>query len=465
MTRPEGREALERAHLLAEADRRLLARVPGRIEPDRDRVVALLDLMGDPQRAAPAVHLTGTNGKTTTARMVEALLAASGLRVGRYTSPHLQHVTERLVLDGRPVDPGRLLALLDEVEPLARLVDERSAVPVTYFELLTAMAFAAFADAPVEAQVVEVGMGGRWDATNVLDARVAVVLPVALDHPELGDEVAAVATEKAGIIHRGATAVLAVQEAEAARVLLERCAQVGARVLREGVEFGVEARRPGIGLQLVDLRGSTGVRYGEVPLTLLGEHQARNAAVALAAAESFLAAGESSEPLQDDLVREALGSVVSPGRLEVVRGSPTVVVDAAHNPAGARATAAAVAESFAFERLVGVVGVLGDKDVEGLLEALEPVLDAVVATRPDSPRALPAEEVADVAAGLYGDARVVGAVDDLAGALDLAAADAEDGAPSGGAGVLVVGSVVLAGQARALLVREEPGEAAGAADD
>ena len=337
-------------------------------------------------------------------------------------------------------------------------------MPVTYFELLTALAFAAFADAPVEAQVVEVGMGGSWDATNVLAARVAVVLPVALEHPELGDDVVDVAGEKAGIIHRGATAVLSTQEPEVAQVLLDRCADVGARPLREGVEFGLEARRPGVGLQLVDLRGSTGVLYDGVPLPLLGAHQARNAASALAAAESFLAAGESTEPLELDLVREAFASTASPGRLEVVRGSPTVVVDAAHNPAGARATAAAVAESFAFERLVGVVGVLGDKDVEGLLEALEPVLDAVVATRPDSPRALDADEVADVAAGLYGDARVVGAADDVATALELAVTDAEQGAPSGGAGVLVVGSVVLAGQARALLVQDDgPAGTAGAA--
>jgi dihydrofolate synthase/folylpolyglutamate synthase len=309
-----------------------------RMVPDVERITALLDLLGSPQLACPSVHLTGTNGKTSTARMLDGLLQSAGLRVGRYTSPHLQSVTERITLDGVPLSDDRFTEVFDEIAPYFDLVDAQHKDPLTFFEVLTAMAFAAFADAPVDAQVLEVGLGGRWDATNVVRAQTCVLLPVGMDHAALlGSTLAEIAAEKAGIVHEGATVVLAQQQPEAAEVLLRHCAEVGATVAREGLEFGVVERRTAVGGQLVDLQGLAG-RYEDVFLPLHGAHQAANAAAALAAAESFLSGGQSA--LDADLVRDGFAGVQSPGRLEVARSSPTVLLDAAHNPAGMAATVA-----------------------------------------------------------------------------------------------------------------------------
>ena len=429
------------APLLAELARRR----PARVVPGLERITAVLDVLGDPHRAAPSVHVAGTNGKTSTARMVEALLRAHGLRTGLYTSPHLVSVAERVVLDGEPAAPGVVAAAWADVEVAVRTVDRAAGQDVTFFELLTALAFAAFADAPVDVQVLEVGMGGSWDATNVVEAPVVVVTPVALDHPELGADLATVAGEKAGVVHAGASAVLAAQEPAAAAVLTARCAEVGARPLREGVEFAVTGRVPGVGGQQLEVAG-LGRTYGELLLPLLGAHQASNAACAVVAVEAFLG----GRALDDEVVREGLGGVTSPGRLEVVRRSPAVLLDAAHNVAGARALAEAVAESFRFDRLVGLVGVLGDKDAEGILEELAPLLDLVVVTASGSGRAMPAAELGDVAVGVLGPDRVV-VVPRLADALAEALALAEDGVPGPGAGLLVTGSVVTVGEVRALL--------------
>lgn len=422
-----------------------------RMQPDLHRIQLLCELLGDPQRSAPAVHLTGTNGKTSTARMVDALLRAFGLRTGRYTSPHLQSVTERITLDGAPLSEERFVAAYDEVLPYVELVDARSGRAMTFFEVLTGMAFAVFADAPVDAQVLEVGLGGTWDATNVVQAATCVVLPVGLDHvPLLGSTVAEVAAEKAGIVHEGATVVLAAQQPEAAQVLLRRCAQVGATVAREGLEFGIVDRRTAVGGQLITLQGLAG-RYDEVFLPLHGEHQAANAAAALAAVEAFLGgAGE----LDAETVRQGFAQVDSPGRLEVVRTSPTVLVDAAHNVPGMAATVRAVGEAFRFTSLVGVLAVLGDKDARGMLEVLEPALAAVVVTQNGSPRALPVDALRGLAEEIFGTDRVA-AQDRLDDALDSAVARSEADAAElgglGGAGVLVTGSVVTAAEARALL--------------
>jgi dihydrofolate synthase / folylpolyglutamate synthase len=421
-----------------------------RMVPDLERIALLCDLLGSPQRAYPAVHLTGTNGKTSTARMVDALLQAAGLRPGRYTSPHLQSVTERITLDGVALDDERFAEVFEEVAPYVELVDARSTHPVTFFEVLTAMAFAAFADAPVDVAVLEVGLGGRWDATNVVQAQTCVVLPVAMDHAALlGPTLADVAGEKAGIVHEGATVVLSHQQPEAAQVLLRRCAEVGATIAREGLEFGVVDRRTAVGGQVLDLQGLGG-RYDEVFLPLHGSHQAANAAAALAAVEAFLGDGRSA--LDADLVREGFARVASPGRLEVARTSPTVLLDAAHNPDGVRATVSAVAESFAFSSLVAVVAVLGDKDVEGMLEALEPAVSAVVVTENGSPRRLPVDELARLAVEVFGEERVH-VEDRLDDAIETAVARAEEDAVLGSAGVLVTGSVVTVGEARTLLGR------------
>jgi dihydrofolate synthase/folylpolyglutamate synthase len=339
--------------------------------------------------------------------------------------------------------------VFDEVAPFAELVDARHADRVTFFELLTAMAFAAFADAPVDAAVVEVGLGGRWDATNVINAPVAVVLPISLDHVGiLGSTIEAIATEKAGLIHEGATVVSAIQPEAAVRVLVERAATVGATIVAEGLAFGVRSRTMAVGGQVLELQGLAGI-YDEIYLPLYGEHQASNAACALAAVEAFLGSADRG-PLDIDLVRAAFAGVSSPGRLEVVRRSPTVLIDGAHNPAGAAALAAALGSAFAFDRLVAVVAMLDDKDAAGVIAELEPVVSTIVATTNGSPRAMPAMALAEIARDVLGEDRVE-VSERLDDAIDLAVASAEADAEIGGAGVIVTGSIVTVGEARHLL--------------
>ena len=433
---------------LARVERELEARFPTRMVPDLDRITDLLDLLGGPQLAYPSIHLTGTNGKTSTARMIDALLREFGLRTGRYTSPHLQSVTERIAIDGAPIAADRFAEVYDDIAPLVEVVDGRHADTMTFFELLTAMAFAAFADAPVDIGVIEVGLGGRWDATNVLHAPVAVITSIGLDHVGiLGSTVGEIAAEKAGIIHPGATVVSAGQTAEAALVLTDRVAEVGARLAREGADFGVRRRSIAVGGQSLDLVGLGG-DYNDVFLPLYGAHQATNAACALAAVEAFFGA-ENRGTIDVDVVRAAFAEVESPGRLEIVRRSPTVLLDGAHNPAGAAALATALEEAFTFERLIGVVAVLGDKDVAGVLEPLERVLDEVVVTTNSSPRALPAEELAEIAYEVFGDSRV-SVADRLEDAIVQAFGLAEADSGIGG-GVLVTGSIVTVGDARTML--------------
>ncbi len=434
-----------------EAETALLAKWPEtKLDPSLDRIEALVELLGDPEHASPVVHLTGTNGKTSTSRMIDTLLRAAGLRTGRFTSPHVESMTERISIDGEPLTEEAFLQAYNDIAPYVRLVERDSAHPLSFFETVVGMAFASFADSPVDVGIVEVGMGGTWDATNVADGRVAVITPISVDHAKyLGDRPAAIAVEKAGIIKPGATVVSAVQEPEVAQVLMERAAEVGATILWEGVDFGVEHRVPAVGGQAMSLRGLRG-EYDEVFLPLYGAHQAHNAALALAAVEAFV--GE--EPLGEELVREAFGQMTSPGRLEVVRRSPTIVLDAAHNPHGAAALAEALQDSFTFSPLIGVVGVMADKDHEGLLAALEPVLAHVVVTQNSTERAMPATELAEIAEGIFGVDRVH-LEPRLADAIDRAATLAEVGGTYGEAigsgGVLVTGSVVTVGQARTML--------------
>ncbi|GAA0315077.1 bifunctional folylpolyglutamate synthase/dihydrofolate synthase [Actinoallomurus spadix] len=426
------------------------------IDPTLDRMRDLADVLGSPQRAYPVIHITGTNGKSSTARMIEALLRERGLRVGLYTSPELHSMRERIAIDGAPVSEERFAELYEDVLPFIELTDAKHDVKVSFFETLTAMAFAAFADAPVDVAVVEVGMGGTWDATNIADGAVAVVTPIGLDHTRwLGSTVEQIAAEKAGIIKPGAIAVLAQQPVEAAEVLMRRATEVGATVAREGLEFGVLGRELAVGGQLVRLQGLHGV-YDEVFLPFFGAHQAGNAACALAAVEAFArgrATGESetdSDQLDPELVRQAFVNATSPGRLEVVRTGPTVLVDAAHNPAGMAASVAALTEEFGFTRLVGVLAAMADKDVTGLLEELEPVLDEVLVTRNSSARSMPARELADLARDVFGEDRVhlVPRLDD---AIDQAITLADESGEFAGAGVLITGSVTTAGDARVLL--------------
>ncbi|WP_393083146.1 bifunctional folylpolyglutamate synthase/dihydrofolate synthase [Streptomyces sp. LN704] len=424
-----------------------------KLEPSVSRIAALMDVLGEPQRAYPSIHITGTNGKTSTARMIEALLGAFDLRTGRYTSPHVQSVTERISLDGTPISAERFIETYEDIKPYVEMVDSQQEYRLSFFEVLTAMAYAAFADAPVDVAVVEVGMGGSWDATNVIDGAVAVVTPIDLDHTDrLGTTPGEIATEKAGIVKQDATVILAQQPVDAAQVLLKKAVEVDATVAREGLEFGVVARQVAVGGQLVTLRGLGG-EYEEIFLPLHGAYQAHNAAVALAAVEAFFGVGAShAQSLDIDTVRKAFASVTSPGRLEIVRRSPTIVLDAAHNPAGARATAEAVSEVFDFSRLIGVVGASADKNVRGLLEAFEPIFSEVVVTRNSSHRAMDVDELAGIAVEIFGEDRVQ-VEPRLDDAIEAAITLAEEEGEYTGGGVLVTGSVITVGEARLLLGR------------
>jgi dihydrofolate synthase/folylpolyglutamate synthase len=432
-----------------------------KIEPSLTRIAALMDLLGSPQRGYPSIHIAGTNGKTSVARMVDALLTALHRRAGRTTSPHLQSAIERIAIDGKPISPAQYVDTYREIEPFVQMIDEQSqsagGPAMSKFEVLTAMAFAAFADAPVEVAVVEVGLGGRWDATNVVNAPVAVLTPISIDHVEyLGHDIAGIAGEKAGIITGPDTvAVIGRQLPEAMEVLLEQSVRADAQVAREDSEFAVLARQVAVGGQVLQLQGLGGV-YSDVYLPLHGEHQAHNAAVALAAVEAFFGAGKDRQ-LDVDAVRAGFAAVTSPGRLERMRSAPTVFIDAAHNPAGAAALAHALNEEFDFRFLVGVVSVLADKDVDGILAALEPALDRIVVTHNGSPRALDVETLALAAQQQFGPDRVVTA-ENLRDAIDTATAlvdeaGSEDEAFSG-TGIVITGSVVTAGAARTLFGKD-----------
>nr|WP_062992790.1 folylpolyglutamate synthase/dihydrofolate synthase family protein [Nocardia anaemiae] len=438
-----------------------------KIEPSLSRIATLMDLLGSPQQSYPAIHIAGTNGKTSVSRMIDALLTALHRRTGRITSPHLQLATERISIDNMPITPAKYVETYRELLPYIEMIDKQSASAdgpaMSKFEVLTGMAYAAFAEAPVDVAVVETGMGGRWDATNVIDGQVAVITPIGLDHTDfLGDDLASIAGEKAGIIKRApdslvprdTVAIIAQQEPEAMDVLLRRAVEVDAAVAREGSEFRVLARQIAVGGQQLELQGLGGV-YDEIFLPLHGEHQAHNAVLALAAVEAFFGAGADRQ-LDIEAVRAGFASVTSPGRMERMRNAPTIFIDAAHNPAGARALAATLTEEFDFRKLVGVVAVLGDKDVAGMLDALEPVFDEIVVTNNGSPRAMDIERLADLAVQRFGDERVVTA-ETLPDALESAIAIAEevgDAEMVSGAGVVVTGSVVTAGAARALFGKE-----------
>jgi dihydrofolate synthase / folylpolyglutamate synthase len=439
--------------LLGQAEAEITARWgEARINPTRERITQLLDLLGDPQRAYRSIHLTGTNGKTSTARMVDELLRGFGVRTGRFTSPHLSVINERIVLDGENVDDRVFVEAYRELAPFLELVDGQNDIRLSFFEVMVALAYSIFADAPVDVAVVEVGMGGEWDATNVIDAEVAVVTPIGLDHVEyLGADVATIAIEKAGIIKPGASAILAAQPVPAAEQLLRRAAAVEASVAREGLEFGVLTRSVAVGGQLVTLQGLGGV-YPEIFLPLYGAHQAENAACALAAVEAFFGAGEATGPLDSEVVREAFAAARSPGRLEIVRAAPTILLDAAHNPAGMTASVEALREAFDFRRLVAVVAVLSDKDVTGMLDVLETIADEIVVTRNSSRRGMDVDALARIATEIFGADRVTveSRLDDaLETAITLAEHNEDD--VMSGAGVLVTGSVVTAGEARVLL--------------
>lgn len=424
-----------------------------RVAPSQARVQALCDLLGSPEKSCPVILVAGTNGKGSTALMIDSLLRSLGLRVGRYSSPHLVDLTERISIDGLDISEDAFDDLVEQVLPLVELIDAQliDGVAMTFFEVMTALAYAAFADAPVDVAVVEVGLGGRWDATNIVEAQVAVVCPIDLDHTHLlGDTIAEIAAEKAGIIKAGSKAVLAAQHPDAARVLLARCQQVGAEVLREGPEFGLIDRQPAVGGQVIRVETAQGP-LGDIVLPLFGAHMARNAALAVAATEAFLG----GKPMSAEVITDGLEEVKVPARLEVVRRSPTVVLDTCHNPHGARATIDGLTEAFDFNPLIGVVAMMADKDVAGVMGIFAEAMTTVVCTTiASTSRALPAQDLARLAGDVFGAERVRTA-DDMAAAIDDAVRLADEAGP--GAGVLIAGSVYAAGEARAMLVRSGDG--------
>ena len=429
----------------------IVARAPEHdIDPTLDRVKLALDILGDPQRSYPSIHITGTNGKTSTSRMIDSLLSAFGMKTGRFTSPHLLDVRERISLEGHPITREGFVRAWEDVAPYIAMVDERSQEEggprLSFFEVFTIMAYAAFADYPVDAAVVEVGMGGRWDATNVIDAGVSVITPIALDHTKwLGSTIEEIAREKAGIIKPGQVVVIMAQEEEVLDILLEQARSVDAIARVEGRDFEVVDRQMGVGGQMVTIRTPSAV-YEDVFVPLFGQYQAHNAAAALVAVEAFMG----GRGLDGRIVEQGLMNASSPGRMQVVRHSPTIIVDAAHNPAGAATLREAVESSFSFARIAGVYSAMGDKNVEGVLSEVEPFIDHLVVTQMPGDRAANLERLAQIAGEVFGPDRV-DVRESLADAVDRAAEIAEAGAePADRSGILVFGSVMLAGEMLAL---------------
>lgn len=433
----------------AQADRvyaELLARVgEANPQPRLGPTRRVAELLGDPQRSYPVIHITGTNGKTSTARIAESILRAHGLRTGLMTSPHLVRMNERIVIDGEPIGNEALVANWDDIHPYLRMVDAEleaaGELPVTYFEALTVLAFACFADAPVDVVVLEVGMGGEWDSTNVADGLVAVFTPIALDHMHrLGSTIAQIAATKAGIIKPAASIVSARQVPEAMAAIDRAAALTESSLAIEGDAFALESTTVAVGGQVISVRGIAG-RYPELFLPLFGDHQAVNAAVAIAAVESFLGGG--SQALDQDVLAEGLATATSPGRLQTLGTDPTVIIDAAHNPHGARALATALRTYFHFRELALVVGILEDKDARGIVDELAPLATRIHITQSHSDRAIPAADLAEmVEEWAHGAERLE------FDTLDSALAEAREWAgDSEGRAVLVTGSITLIGEA------------------
>ncbi|MDX2375501.1 bifunctional folylpolyglutamate synthase/dihydrofolate synthase [Microbacterium sp. LRZ72] len=419
------------------------------VQPRVDRTRRVLDLLGDPQRAYRVVHITGTNGKTSTSRIIESLLRSFGLSTGTFTSPHLERFTERILLDGEPVSDAAIADAWDEVAPIVEIVDaelaERGDAALTFFELLTVLAFVVCADAPVDILVLEVGMGGSWDSTNAADGDVAVFTPIDLDHADrLGSTIREIAGVKSGIIKEGAAVVSAAQHPDAAAVLAKAAAEHGATIAFEGEQFALASDRLAIGGQLISVRGLAGT-YTDEYLPLYGAHQGRNAALAIAAVESLI--GGATQKIAGEVLSEGLAAVASPGRLQLIGTHPTVLVDAAHNPHGARALAEALGSAFAFDEWALVLGVLGDKDAAGIVQQIAPIASEIFVTSPDSDRADDPEHLADLIEATGARASVHR---DLEDAVESARAWA---AASDSRAVIVTGSVVLAGEAIVLAQR------------
>jgi dihydrofolate synthase/folylpolyglutamate synthase len=425
-------------------EKALLARWPeNRIAPTLERIAALMDILGSPQLTYPTIHVGGTNGKTTTARMIDSLLFEMGLRTGRFTSPHLESYLERISINGQSINAKELIFSFNDLSPYLDLTDTKFENPISFFEAMTALAFVAFAEHPIDVGVIEVGMGGQWDATNVVDADVSVITPIGLDHMEyLGNTIAEIAATKAGIIKEQGFVVLAQQSPEAAVELLRRAAEVGADVAREGLEYSIDSRAIAVGGQLISITGLRG-HYDEIFLPLHGKHQASNAAAALIAVEAFF--GE--QDLDIDAVRAGFANVTSPGRCEIIHRDPTIILDAAHNPHGAKAIAETLQTEFTFDDVTGIVALMADKDVLGILQALEPVMNQIIVTTNSSERSMSVADLTKLANQVFGADRVL-AADNLTAAIDKAIQGSVRPLSEESLAIVITGSVVTVGEAR-----------------
>ena len=432
---------------LAAIEKALLARWPEtRIQPSLDRISLLCDALGSPQLSYPTIHIAGTNGKTSTTRFIDSLLFAHGMRTGRFTSPHLEDIRERICVNGEMIDGDELIFNYNDIAAYFDFVDSKSPHPISFFEAVTALAMAAFSEHPVDVGIFEVGMGGEWDATNIIKPTVGVITPIGMDHMEyLGNSIEEIATAKAGILKPDMYGVLSNQIPEVAKVLLAKAAEVGIEVAREGIEFEVMSRQVAVGGQLLTIRGIKDV-YSDLFLPLHGRHQASNAAAALVAAEAFFG----DQPLDLESVKQGFASATSPGRFEIVRREPTVILDAAHNPHGAKTLANTLQEEFTFGRVIAVVGIFADKDAEGIFDEIKDVIDGVIVTQSSSPRAMPAGELAKLARK-YIEADRIFIEPELRNAIKKALADANHPMEEESVGVLITGSVITVGEARAIL--------------
>ena len=432
---------------LAAIEKALLARWPEtRIQPSLDRISLLCDALGSPQLSYPTIHIAGTNGKTSTTRFIDSLLFAHGMRTGRFTSPHLEDIRERICVNGEMIDGDELIFNYNDIAAYFDFVDSKSPHPISFFEAVTALAMAAFSEHPVDVGIFEVGMGGEWDATNIIKPSVGVITPIGMDHMEyLGNSIEEIATAKAGILKPDMYGVLSNQTPEVAKVLLAKAAEIGIEVAREGIEFEVMSRQVAVGGQLLTIRGIKDV-YSDLFLPLHGRHQASNAAAALVAAEAFFG----DQPLDLESVKQGFASATSPGRFEIVRREPTVILDAAHNPHGAKTLANTLQEEFTFGRVIAVVGIFADKDAEGIFDEIKDVIDGVIVTQSSSPRAMPAGELAKLARK-YIEADRIFIEPELRNAIKKALADANHPMEEESVGVLITGSVITVGEARAIL--------------
>ena len=440
------KDDLERLNAIENA---LLNRWPEtRIAPTLERIAALVDVLGSPQLSYPTIHIAGTNGKTTTTRLIDSLCFELGMRTGRFTSPHLESFLERISINGEPISAEGMIATYNDIALYLDLIDSKMPNKLSFFEAMCALSFVAFAEFPVDVGIFECGMGGEWDSTNVINAAVSVITPIGFDHMEyLGDTLEKIATTKSGIIKDGSFAVLARQEPEVAQVLMHKAATVDATPIREGIEYSVKSRALAVGGQLISIAGVYG-EYNDLFLPLHGAHQAANAATAIAAVEVF--AGESK--LDEEVVREALVNATSPGRCEIVMRNPTVIIDAAHNPHGAVSLKRTLADEFDFDAVIGVVAPMGDKDVEGILEEFENVMNRIIVTRNSSHRAASVDELYGSAIQIFGSERV-----SKSESLHFAIAEAieqaklESAVNDHNTAVVIAGSVVSAGESRAIV--------------